>query len=61
MQRHSFHPKMESGRTNLHHIEGLYKKPYELKYDFSGDEFEVSNVVLRGVAGGNTTKKDKER
>lgn len=42
-----FHPKMESGRTNLYRIKGLNKKPYELKCDFSGDEFEITSTELR--------------
>jgi hypothetical protein len=42
-----FHPKMESGRTNLHQIKGLNKEPCELQYDFSGEEHEITSTELR--------------
>ena len=45
-----FHPKTESGRTDIRTIKGTgfsKKTPAKPTYDFSGDDFEVTNSELR--------------
>jgi len=45
-----FHPKVESSRTDIRGIKGIgfsEKTPAKPTYDFSGDEFEVTNNELR--------------
>jgi len=45
-----FHPKMESSRTDIRGIKGIgftEKTPAKFTYDFSGEEFEVTNDDLR--------------
>jgi hypothetical protein len=45
-----FHPKTESGRTDIRAVKGVgfsKKTPAKHSYDFSGDEFEVTNGELR--------------
>ena len=45
-----FHSKMESGKTDIRNVKGVgfsKKTPAKPSYDFSGDEFEVTNGELR--------------
>jgi len=45
-----FHPKTESGRSDIRNIKGIGPSPekYTPTYDFSGDDFEMSPQELRG-------------
>jgi hypothetical protein len=45
-----FHTGMESGRTDIRGVKGI-DKPQSSKptYDFSGDEFEVTNEEMRKI------------
>ena len=45
-----FHPKTESGRSDIRNIKGIAPSPekYTPTYDFSGDDFEMSPQELRG-------------
>jgi len=44
-----FHPHDESGRTDIRRVKGvgISKSRAKPTYDFSGEEFEVTNDVLR--------------
>ena len=44
-----FHPKTESGRSDIRHIKGVRPRSdkYTPTYDFSGDEFEVTSTEMR--------------
>ena len=45
-----FHPKVESSRTDIRGVKGIgfsEKTPAKPSYDFSGEEFEVTNDDLR--------------
>ena len=44
-----FHPKTESGQTDIRSIKGIgpSKISYTPKYDFSGEDFEVTAEVIR--------------
>jgi len=45
-----FHPKVESSRTDIRGIKGVgfsAKTPAKPSYDFSGEEFEVTNEEMR--------------
>ena len=48
-----FHPKTESGRSDILNIKGIGKSPSKPNptYDFSGDEFEVTMEEMRKVSG----------
>jgi hypothetical protein len=49
-----FHPKVESSRTDIRGIKGVgysAKTPAKNSYDFSGEEFEVTNEEMRKTQG----------
>ena len=48
-----FHPRTESGRTDIQHIKGIIPtyEPSKPTYDFSGDDFEMSADELRKFNG----------
>ena len=49
-----FHPKMESSRTDIRGIKSVgfsEKTPTQPSYDFSGEEFEVTNEEMRKTQG----------
>ena len=44
-----FHRGMESGRTDIRNVKGIGSSAEQIKptYDFSGDEFEMSDAEMR--------------
>lgn len=48
-----FHPGKESGRTDIRNVKGVGVSADQIKptYDFSGEEFEMSDAELRKFNG----------
>jgi len=48
-----FHPYDESGRSDIRNVKGVIPKPQKPNptYDFSGEEFEVTNEEMRKTQG----------
>jgi hypothetical protein len=46
-----FHPKTESGRSDIRNIKGIASTPEKQTptYDFSGDDFEVTNEEMKKI------------
>ena len=55
-----FHPKQESGRTDIRSVKGIgsSQNKYKPSYDFSGEEFEVTPAEMRKL---NENKKNTKQ